>query len=83
MSRPPSWQLTNTDGTIGLRGTLIDQAAVVRSATLTIYAYVDGKPLAIMTTSVTNAPSKTPEAVEFSSSNKWGSGTKILLLVAP
>ena len=76
------WQITNTGGTIGLIATLTNQAATVRSGKLTIYAYVGGKPLAIMTASVTNAPSNVAATVNFVSTDKWGPGSKTLLLVA-
>jgi hypothetical protein len=61
---------------------LTNAASSVRSGTFTIYLFADGKPLAILTAAASAVPAKGSQPISFTSNDKWGPGTKTLVLVA-
>ncbi len=77
-----NWRITNTGGVIGMEATVTNGAKKARSGHLTMFLYVDGAPLARLTATVTDLGAGASTGVTFTSEDKWGPGTKTLLLVA-
>lgn len=76
------WRITNTGGVIGMEATVTNKLTATRSADLTVFLYVDGQPLAAVHATVSEVAGGAAIPVIFTSTDKWGPGTKTLLLVA-
>lgn len=91
---PPANQLTSNGwkvanyfihskgGQIEIDATVTNSAAIARSATLTLYAYINGTPLATLKASVIQLGANASQPTVFTSTDKWVAGPKVLLLTA-
>lgn len=75
-----SWKITNTAGALGVSTTARNTATGTRSADLVLYVYVDGRWIATTTTRVTDVPAGGTVPVEFTGTDAWQPGQKVLLL---
>ena len=75
-----SWKITTTGGTLGVDTTVRNTATGPRSATLVLYVYVGTALIATTTTVVTDVPAGATVPVQFSGTDPWAAGTKVLLL---
>lgn len=75
-----SWRITNTAGAIGVDTTARNTSTGTRSADLILYIYVDGEYIATTTARVTDVPAGETVPVQFTSSDPWKAGQKVLLL---
>jgi len=89
---PPANQLTSNGwkvanyfihskgGQIEIDATVTNSATIARSATLTLYAYINGTPLATLKASVIQLGANASQPTVFTSTDKWRAGPKVLLL---
>lgn len=77
-----SWRITNTAGAIGVDTTARNTSTGTRSADLILYIYVGGEHIATTTARVTDVPAGETVPVQFTSTDAWKPGQKVLLLVA-
>jgi hypothetical protein len=75
-----SWRITNTGGLLGVDTTARNTSTGTRSAELILYVYVDGVPIATTTTTVTDVPAGETVPVQFTGTDPWKPGQKVLLL---
>ncbi|MFN8169713.1 MAG: hypothetical protein U0S36_13140 [Candidatus Nanopelagicales bacterium] len=75
-----SWRITNTGGTLGVTTTARNIRTETRSADLILYVYVDGELIATTTATVTDVPSGGTVPVQFTGTDPWKPGQKVLLL---
>lgn len=80
--RVGNYRIRDVSGRMVIEATVRNAAATTRSAGLTIYAYVKGKPLAILTASVIQLGANATAPIVFTSTNSWKPGPKVLLLSA-
>jgi hypothetical protein len=73
------WRITN-DGTLGVDTTARNTTTGTRSADLVLYVYVDGRHIATTTARVTDVPAGGTVPVQFTGSDRWAPGQKVLLL---
>jgi cytoskeletal protein RodZ len=77
-----SWRITNT-GTLGVDTTARNTSTGTRSADLVLYVYVDGRHIATTTARVTDVPAGGTVPVQFTGTDQWQPGQKVLLLQVP
>lgn len=75
-----SWRITNTAGAIGVDTTARNTSTGTRSADLILYIYVGGEHIATTTARVTDVPAGETVPVQFTSTDAWKPGQKVLLL---
>lgn len=75
-----SWRITNTGGAIGVDTTARNTSTGTRSADLILFIYVNGEHIATTTARVTDVPAGETVPVQFTSSDAWKAGQKVLLL---
>jgi hypothetical protein len=75
-----SWRITNTGGAIGVDTTARNTSTGTRSADLILYIYVGGEHIATTTARVTDVPAGETVPVQFTSTDAWKPGQKVLLL---
>jgi hypothetical protein len=78
-----SWRITNTGGTLGVTTTARNIRTQTRSADLVLYVYIDGQLIATTTATVTDVPSGGTVPVQFTGTDPWKPGQKVLLLQVP
>jgi hypothetical protein len=78
-----SWRITNAGGTLGVTTTARNIRTQTRSADLVLYVYVDGQLIATTTATVTDVPAGGTVPVQFTGTDPWKPGQKVLLLVVP
>jgi hypothetical protein len=78
-----SWRITNAGGTLGVDTTARNTATGTRSADLVLYVYVDGALIATTTARVTAVPAGGSVPVQFTGTDPWKPGQKVLLLQVP
>jgi hypothetical protein len=78
-----SWRITNAGGTLGVTTTARNIRTQTRSADLVLYVYVDGALIATTTATVTDVPSGGTVPVQFTGTDPWKPGQKVLLLQVP
>lgn len=75
-----SWRITNTGGDIGVDTTARNTTTGTRSADLILYIYVGGEHIATTTARVTDVAAGETVPVQFTSTDAWKPGQKVLLL---
>ena len=73
------WRITN-DGSLGVDTTARNTTTGTRSADLVLYVYVDGVHIATTTARVTDVPAGGTVPVQFTGTDPWAPGQKVLLL---
>lgn len=76
------YAILRQDGNLLVTGTLQNRAAEARSASVNVFVYVDGQPVATGSGTVQNVPADSSIEVELPSGTPWTAGNKVLLLQA-
>lgn len=78
-----SWRITNVGGVLGVTTTARNIATETRSADLVLYVYINGEHIATTTTRVSDLPAGGTVPVQFTGTDPWKPGQKVLLLQVP